>query len=53
MQQRRRKGSAEVREDGFMQSLVRDLLKELGEDPYREGLRHTPERMAKARSSGA
>ncbi|MCZ6551687.1 MAG: GTP cyclohydrolase I FolE [candidate division NC10 bacterium] len=48
MQQRRRKGSAEVREDGFMQSLVRDLLKELGEDPYREGLRHTPERMAKA-----
>jgi GTP cyclohydrolase I len=31
-----------------MQSLVRDLLKELGEDPYREGLRHTPERMAKA-----
>ncbi|MCH7896213.1 MAG: GTP cyclohydrolase I FolE [Candidatus Methylomirabilales bacterium] len=48
MEQRRRKGSAEVREDGFMQSLVRDLLKELGEDPYREGLRHTPERMAKA-----
>ncbi len=48
MQQRRRKSSAEVREDGFMQSLVRDLLKELGEDPYREGLRHTPERMAKA-----
>ena len=48
MEQRRRKGSAAVREDGFMQSLVRDLLKELGEDPYREGLRHTPERMAKA-----
>ena len=48
MQQRRRKGSGEGCEDGFMQSLVRDLLKELGEDPYREGLRHTPERMAKA-----
>jgi GTP cyclohydrolase I len=31
-----------------MQSLIRDLLKELGEDPHREGLRQTPERMAKA-----
>jgi GTP cyclohydrolase IA len=31
-----------------MQHLIRDLLKELGEDPYREGLRQTPERMAKA-----
>lgn len=35
-------------EDAFMQSLIRDLLKELGEDPHREGLRQTPERMAKA-----
>ena len=31
-----------------MEGLIRDLLKELGEDPYREGLRQTPERMAKA-----
>ncbi|MFQ5656888.1 MAG: GTP cyclohydrolase I FolE [Candidatus Methylomirabilales bacterium] len=31
-----------------MQSLIRDLLKELGEDPHREGLRQTPERMGKA-----
>lgn len=31
-----------------MQNLIRDLLKELGEDPHREGLRQTPERMAKA-----
>jgi len=29
-------------------SLVRDLLVELGEDPEREGLKRTPERMAKA-----
>ncbi|MDD2460287.1 MAG: GTP cyclohydrolase I FolE [Kiritimatiellia bacterium] len=28
--------------------LVRDLLVELGEDPEREGLKRTPERMAKA-----
>jgi GTP cyclohydrolase I len=28
--------------------LVRDLLKELGEDPTREGLERTPERVAKA-----
>jgi GTP cyclohydrolase I len=32
----------------MMEPLVRDLLKELGEDPYREGLQKTPERMAKA-----
>jgi len=31
-----------------MEPLVRDLLKELGEDPYREGLQKTPERVAKA-----
>lgn len=29
-------------------ALVRDLLVELGEDPEREGLKRTPERMAKA-----
>ncbi|MGH7378259.1 MAG: GTP cyclohydrolase I, partial [Candidatus Methylomirabilales bacterium] len=31
-----------------MQPLIRDLLKELGEDPYREGLVKTPERVEKA-----
>lgn len=31
-----------------MRSLIRDLLKELGEDPSREGLRRTPERVVKA-----
>jgi GTP cyclohydrolase I len=31
-----------------MQALVRDLLVELGEDPEREGLLKTPERVAKA-----
>jgi len=46
--QRRRKGSGEGGEDLFLHSLVRDLLKELGEDPHREGLRQTPARMAKA-----
>ncbi|MBI3110115.1 MAG: GTP cyclohydrolase I FolE [Ignavibacteriales bacterium] len=30
-----------------MQSLVHDLLDELGEDPQREGLRQTPSRVAK------
>lgn len=48
MQQRRRKGSGEVGEDAVLQGLIRDLLKEVGEDPHREGLRQTPERMAKA-----
>lgn len=48
MQHRRRKGSGEAREDIFMQSLIRDMIKELGEDPHREGLQQTPERMAKA-----
>lgn len=48
MPQRRRKGSGEGGEDLFLHSLVRDLLKELGEDPHREGLRQTPARMAKA-----
>jgi len=32
----------------MIEPLVRDLLKELGEDPYREGLSKTPERVAKA-----
>jgi GTP cyclohydrolase I len=32
----------------MMEGLIRDLLKELGEDPYREGLAKTPERVAKA-----
>ena len=31
-----------------VESLVRELLKEIGEDPSREGLAKTPERMAKA-----
>ncbi|MBW8005901.1 MAG: GTP cyclohydrolase I FolE [candidate division NC10 bacterium] len=48
MQGRRRKSSREAGEDPFVQSLVRDLLKELGEDPHREGLWQTPERVAKA-----
>ncbi len=32
----------------MIQPLIVDLLKELGEDPYREGLRKTPERVASA-----
>jgi GTP cyclohydrolase I len=32
----------------MLQSLIRDLLKELGEDPHREGLRATPERVERA-----
>ncbi len=32
----------------MIQALIRDLLKELGEDPQREGLRATPERMERA-----
>jgi len=31
-----------------MEELVRELLKEIGEDPTREGLERTPERVAKA-----
>jgi GTP cyclohydrolase I len=31
-----------------MKSLIKQLLKEIGEDPDREGLRKTPERVAKA-----
>lgn len=31
-----------------MRTLIRDLLKELGEDPHREGLRRTPERVERA-----
>jgi GTP cyclohydrolase IA len=32
----------------MMESLIRELLKELGEDPGREGLERTPARVAKA-----
>jgi GTP cyclohydrolase IA len=45
MRERKRKGSGE---DVFMQSLIRDLVKEIGEDPHREGLWQTPDRVAKA-----
>ena len=31
-----------------IQSLIKELLIEIGEDPQREGLLHTPERVAKA-----
>jgi GTP cyclohydrolase IA len=48
MSDRRRRGAGEAGDDIFLQSLIRDLLKELGEDPHREGLRQTPARMAKA-----
>ena len=32
----------------MIEQLIKDLLKELGEDPYREGLSKTPERVAKS-----
>jgi GTP cyclohydrolase I len=32
----------------MIEHLIKDLLKELGEDPYREGLDKTPERVAKS-----
>ncbi len=32
----------------MLQALIRDLLKELGEDPHREGLTATPERVERA-----
>ncbi len=35
-------------DEGRVQSLVRELLLELGENPDRDGLRKTPERVAKA-----
>ena len=31
-----------------MEDLIRELLKEIGEDPMREGLERTPGRVAKA-----
>jgi len=31
-----------------METLIRGLLEELGEDPNREGLRKTPERFSRA-----
>src|SRR3989304_1128699 len=43
-----RKGAGEAEQDALLQSLIRDLLKEGAQDPHREGLRQTPERMAKA-----
>src|SRR3972149_4859301 len=48
MAHRWRKRSGGGGQNAFLQSLIRDLLKEVGEDPHREGLRQTPERMAKA-----
>lgn len=48
MPHRWRKGSGEAEQDALLQSLIRDLLKEVGEDPHRAGLRQTPARMAKA-----
>ena len=35
-----------LKEDERMESLIRNLLVELGEDPDREGLDHTPQRVA-------
>ncbi len=35
-------------EPTMIDALIKDLLKELGEDPYREGLTKTPARVAKA-----
>jgi len=35
-------------ENKAMQKLVYDLLKEIGENPYREGLASTPKRVAEA-----
>ncbi|HSB73250.1 MAG TPA: GTP cyclohydrolase I FolE [Candidatus Methylomirabilis sp.] len=32
----------------MIEDLIKDLLKEIGEDPYREGLAKTPERVTKA-----
>lgn len=48
MHERRRKVPGEAGGEAFMQGLIRDLLKELGEDPHREGLWQTPDRMTKA-----
>jgi GTP cyclohydrolase I len=48
MPHRWRKGSGDAEQDAFLHGLIRDLLKEVGEDPHREGLRQTPKRMAKA-----
>jgi GTP cyclohydrolase I len=36
------------RRNGTLERLIRDLLKEIGEDPSREGLDRTPARVAKA-----
>jgi GTP cyclohydrolase I len=36
------------RDDAALERAIREMLKELGEDPAREGLERTPERVAKA-----
>jgi GTP cyclohydrolase I len=33
--------------DGRKEAIIKDFLAELGEDPQREGLRKTPERVAR------
>jgi len=42
------KESSELKDEQNMPFLVRELLQELGEDPEREGLLRTPERVAKS-----
>ena len=37
-----------IKEDLALEDLIRDILKEIGEDPSREGLLKTPRRVAKA-----
>ena len=44
---KRKRGSSELR-NGELERLVRDVLKQIGEDPSREGLDRTPSRVAKA-----
>ena len=39
---------ASTEDDGRLPGLVTDLLRELGEDPEREGLRNTPDRVARS-----
>ncbi len=39
---------AVIKEDLLLEDLIRDLLKQIGEDPNREGLLKTPRRVAKA-----
>jgi len=44
----KRKPRASETRDGELERLIRDVLKEIGEDPSREGLDRTPARAAKA-----